>query len=110
LDSNAKFLGTVAVCALAAGLLNINDALEFSQAVGAQVRMFKVHLHPDDLPLFSQDMETCQQVFDIVRSEAKIEAGSARSDLLASHIIHFYKSGIRAPEELIAMARTGVIG
>jgi hypothetical protein len=72
--------------------------------------MFKAHLHPADLALFSQDMDTCQQVFDVVRSEARIEEGSARSELLASHIIHFYKIGIRAPKELIAMARTGVVG
>jgi hypothetical protein len=71
--------------------------------------MIREHLHPSDLPLFSEDLDLCQQIFDIVRAEAGIEPGSPKSDLLASHIIHFYKQGIRNAAQLLAMARTAVI-
>lgn len=71
--------------------------------------MFYQHVHPDDRSLFMNDMEICQQVFDVVRSEIGIEPGSAKSDLIASHIIHAYKQGMRDPAQLLTLARTAAI-
>ncbi len=71
--------------------------------------MFREHLHPSDLPLFSQDLDICQQIFELVRAETGIEPGSAKSDLLASHIIHAYKQGIRDTAQLLIMARTAAL-
>ncbi len=71
--------------------------------------MFKAHIHPADIPLFSEDLDWCQHVFDAVRKELGISAGSPQSDLLASHIINFYKQGIRDESHLMVMARTAAI-
>jgi hypothetical protein len=71
--------------------------------------MIRNHIHPNDMPLFSIDLEICQQVFDVVRSETGVERGSSKSDLIASHIIHAYKQGIREPAQLLIMARTAPI-
>lgn len=68
--------------------------------------MFKRHIHPDDVPLFSKDIAICQRVFDIVRAETSIEPGTPQSDLIASHIIHGYKQGIRDVSQLLILART----
>lgn len=71
--------------------------------------MFEKHLHPDDIPLFSNDLKLCQQIFDIIRSEKRIEPGSARSDLIAAYIIHAYKQGTRDVGELLIIARSAAI-
>jgi hypothetical protein len=71
--------------------------------------MIRHHIHPDDLPLFSEDLAICQHVFDVVRTELKIEPGTDRNDLLASNIIHFYKRGIKNEAQLLILARTAAI-
>jgi hypothetical protein len=71
--------------------------------------MFDKHLHPDDIPLFSKDLVICQQVFDIVRSETGTMHGTPKSDLIAAHIIHAYKQGVRDVAQLLILARTAAI-
>lgn len=71
--------------------------------------MIRNQIHPNDMPLFSKDLEICQQVFDVVRSETGVEPGSPKLDLIASHVIHAYKQGIREPAQLLIMARTAAI-
>ncbi|KAA0687383.1 hypothetical protein DTW90_33545 [Neorhizobium sp. P12A] len=71
--------------------------------------MLKQHIHPADLPLFSEDLDQCQKVFDIVRAEMGMERESAKESSLASHIIHFYRQGIRNEHQLLILARTAAI-
>jgi hypothetical protein len=86
----------------------VNDVCRGSD-VRVNEAMIRNHIHPNDMPLFSKDLEICQQVFDVVRSETGVEPGSPKSDLIASHIIHAYKQGIREPAQLLIMARTAAI-
>lgn len=67
--------------------------------------MFLRHIHPADVPLFSNDLEVCQQVFDVGRSEFAVAPGSGASDLIAAGIIHAYKQSVREPAQLILLAR-----
>ncbi|KAA0691386.1 hypothetical protein DTW90_28155 [Neorhizobium sp. P12A] len=71
--------------------------------------MFEEHLHPADLPLFSKDLELCEQIFDIVCSEGGFTPRSCESDLVACHLIYAYKQGIRDTAQLLITARMGVI-
>ncbi len=71
--------------------------------------MFKEHIHPTDLPLFSEDLDLCQRVFNTIRTELDMPKKSPESDLLASHIINFYKRGVRDETHLLLMARTAAI-
>jgi hypothetical protein len=71
--------------------------------------MFKRHIHPSDLPLFTEDLDRCQKIFDILRDELGIERGSAKEDILAAHIIRFYKQGVRNEQQLLILARTAAI-
>jgi hypothetical protein len=71
--------------------------------------MFRRHIHPSDLPLFTEDLDRCQKVFDTVRAELGIERGNAKEDAIAAHIIRFYKQGIRNEQQLLILARTAAI-
>ena len=67
--------------------------------------VFKEHIHPSDLALFSRDLDTCQRVFDRIRTEFGIEPKSGGSDLVAANIIRLYKSGVTDEIQLLALAR-----
>lgn len=51
----------------------------------------------------------CQRVFDIVSLEARIVSRSCQSDMIASHIIHAYKRGVRDTTELLIIARVAAV-
>ncbi|TCR74043.1 hypothetical protein EV561_12411 [Rhizobium sp. BK376] len=71
--------------------------------------MLRRYIHPSDLPLFSEDLDRCQKVFDIVREELSIERGSEKEEVIAASIIHFYKQGLRDEMQLLILARTAAI-
>lgn len=71
--------------------------------------MLRRNIHPGDLPLFSEDLQLCQKVFDRVRLETGIEVGTGRDSMLAANIIHFYKQGIKDPEQLLTFARISAV-
>jgi hypothetical protein len=71
--------------------------------------MFRNHLHPKDVPLFSDGLDVCQRVFDMVRREVGVTPGTPENDLLAAHIVTFYKHGAKTEAQLLILARTAAI-
>ncbi|KAA0691388.1 hypothetical protein DTW90_28165 [Neorhizobium sp. P12A] len=71
--------------------------------------MLRRFIDPSDLLLFSEDLDRCQKVFDIVRAELGVERGSAQEEMIAAHIIHSYKRGVRDEQQLLILARTAAI-
>lgn len=72
--------------------------------------MIRNHIPPHDLPLFSEDLAICQRVFDRLREELGIKVGTEKNDILAAHIIHLYKSGVKTEIKLLILAKTAMIG
>jgi hypothetical protein len=88
--------------------------LRASEAIGFDTRWARGgHVEAiyslSDLPLFSEDLDHCQKVFDIVREELSIARGSEKEEVIAASIIHFYKPGARDETQLLILARTAAI-
>ncbi|EJC80209.1 hypothetical protein Rleg4DRAFT_1827 [Rhizobium leguminosarum bv. trifolii WSM2297] len=62
-------------------------------------------IHPDDLPLCSEEIAVCQRALEIVNLENGFERASDESDFLAWRVIGFYRRGVQDPGELVRLLR-----
>jgi hypothetical protein len=63
---------------------------------------------PDDRPLYPEDLAACQRVFDALRQESGIEYDPAKCDLLAWHVITYYRRGVKDEAQLGHLARSTI--
>ena len=68
------------------------------------------HVSSDELPLYPEDLAVCQRVFDALRQECGIEGDLEMCDLLAWHIITYYKIGLKSEAQLGHLARSTMDG
>jgi hypothetical protein len=60
----------------------------------------------DDRPLYPEDLAICQRVFDALRQECRTERDPEMSDLLAWHVINYYRRGVKDEVQLGHFARS----
>jgi hypothetical protein len=63
-------------------------------------------VRPDDLPLYPEDLATCQRVYDALRQECGIEHDPAMCDLLAWQVITYYRRGVKDEAQLRQLAKS----
>lgn len=65
--------------------------------------MVQTIINRSAVPLDTRDLETCQCVFDEVRSEARVAKDSEEAERLAAITIELYRQGVRNPDHLKVM-------
>lgn len=65
-------------------------------------------VRPDDLPLYPEDLATCQRVYDALRQECGIEHDPAMCDRLAWHAITYYRRGVKDEAQLRQLAKSAM--
>ncbi|OWW04778.1 hypothetical protein ATY81_02025 [Rhizobium sp. R72] len=60
-------------------------------------------MNRSQVPLDSRDLETCQRVFDEIRTDHQVTKDSDEAELIASLIISLYRQGVRDPKHLQSM-------
>ncbi|CCM79007.1 hypothetical protein [Rhizobium mesoamericanum] len=60
-------------------------------------------INRSQVPLDSRDLETCQLVFDEIRTDHHVTKDSPEAEFIASIIISLYRQGVRDPKQLQSM-------
>jgi hypothetical protein len=67
--------------------------------------MLKSSIHPQDLPLFSEDLDMLHKVLDAACQERGIERQSQEAERLGAVMIQLYRQGVKDDEKLLALAK-----
>ncbi|UVD60699.1 hypothetical protein NE852_29425 (plasmid) [Rhizobium sp. Pop5] len=65
--------------------------------------MVQTIVNRSQVPLDSCDLETCQRVFDKIRSDYAVAKDSDEAERMAGIIIELYRQGVRDPVHLRVM-------
>jgi hypothetical protein len=67
--------------------------------------MLETSIHPQDLPLFSDDLDRLEKVLDTVCKDRGIDHRGPEAERLGALIIQLYRQGVKDDAKLIALAR-----
>lgn len=67
--------------------------------------MLETSIHPQDLPLFSDDLDRLEKVLDAVCKDRGIDHRGPEAERLGALIIQLYRQGVKDDAKLIALAR-----
>ncbi|MDL2404603.1 hypothetical protein PY650_02815 [Rhizobium calliandrae] len=67
--------------------------------------MLETSIHPQDLPLFSDDLDRLEKVLDAVCEDRGINFRSSEAERLGALIIQLYRHGVKEDAKLLALAR-----
>jgi hypothetical protein len=67
--------------------------------------MLETSIHPQDLPLFSDDLDRLEKVLDAVCEDRGISPRSPEAERLGALIIQLYRQGVKEDAKLLALAR-----
>lgn len=67
--------------------------------------MLESAIHPQDLPLFSDDLDLLEKVLDEVCLDRGLDRLSPQAERLGAVIIQLYRQGVKEDSKLIALAR-----
>ena len=69
------------------------------------MRMLKSSIHPQDLPLFSDDLDIMDKVLDAACEDRGIPRRSREAERLGAVIIQLYRQGVKEDSKLLAFAK-----
>lgn len=67
--------------------------------------MLKSSIHPQDLPLFSDDLDLMDKVLDAACLDRGIPRRSVEAERLGAVIIQLYRHGVKEDAKLLALAK-----
>jgi hypothetical protein len=67
--------------------------------------MLKSSVHPQDLPLFSGDLDVLEGVLTAACEDRGIDRRSPEAERLGAVIIQLYRHGVKEDEKLLALAK-----
>jgi hypothetical protein len=68
--------------------------------------MLKSSVHPQDLPLFSEDIELLSQVLSQICDDSGNAPRTPEADRIGAAIIQLYKQGVKDSGKLTILAKT----
>jgi hypothetical protein len=67
--------------------------------------MLKSSIHPQDLPLFSDDLDIMDKVLAAACEDRGIQRQSPEAERLGAVIIQLYRQGVKEDSKLLALAK-----
>ncbi|UWU22254.1 hypothetical protein N2601_04550 [Rhizobium sp. CB3060] len=67
--------------------------------------MLETSIHPQDLPLFSDDLDRLEKVLDAVCMDRGISPRSQEGERLGALMIQLYRQGVKEHAKLLALAK-----
>jgi len=67
--------------------------------------MLETSIHPQDLPLFSDDLDLLEKVLDAVCLDRGIDDRGPEAERIGALIIQLYRQGVKEDAKLLALAR-----
>lgn len=67
--------------------------------------MLKSSIHPQDLPLFSDDLDVLDSVLAAACEDRGIDRRGPEAERLGAVIIQLYRHGVKEDEKLLALAK-----